>query len=49
METSTMNETKEYEDNLNNTSNLVSNETLKNVNEKLKKGVNKEKLLQKIK
>jgi len=37
METSIMNEINEYENNLNNTSNLDPNETFENVNLKLKK------------
>ncbi|KAL4148636.1 hypothetical protein QTP88_002816 [Uroleucon formosanum] len=48
-ETSIINETNEYDNNnLNNTSNVVPNEIFKNVNEKQKKGGNKERLLQEI-
>jgi len=47
-ETSIINETNEYDNNLNNTSNVVPNEIFKNVNEKPKKGGNKERLLQEI-
>jgi len=47
-ETSIINETNEYDNNLNNTSNVIPYEIFKNVNEKQKKGGNKERLLQEI-